>query len=434
MNTHEFLNKYKLNPEAVDMKDVTNTFLQEMSMGLFHKDRQSSLPMLVNYCSDEVLIEPESSIIVIDMGGTNFRTCLVSFDKNKKATISDYQKTRMPGVCSEVSAKEFFSAIADETERLLPKSNRIGFCFSYAAETTADLDGVCLFFSKEVKAPEVVGKPIGAELLKELSRRGHDVSDYKVAVVNDTVATLLAGMAGSVGKTYSSYVGFILGTGTNTAYVEQAERINKVEDKHGLKRMIINVESGNFNYSVSEIDEQFRATTVDPSFYSFEKMISGAYLGPLVQFVIHKAIEEGIFSEIFVDKFDTIDTIDTVKLSEFLDSPFKTDNPLGFCVMDVPKDRIALYKILDAFVARSAKLTACNLAAAILKSGQGLDPTMPVCINADGTTFYRLRNLKRYTDMYLYEFLTKECRCYYDLINISDSPIIGSAIAAFCLK
>jgi hypothetical protein len=34
-------------------------------------------------------------------------------------------------------------------------------------------------FSKEIKAPEVIGKPVGKTLLEELARRGHDVSTRK---------------------------------------------------------------------------------------------------------------------------------------------------------------------------------------------------------------------------------------------------------------
>ena len=45
--------------------------------------------------------------------------------------------------------------------------------------------------------------------------------------------------------------------------------------------MIINVESGNYDLTISPLDRKFFDTTKDPSIYHFEKMISGAYLGAL---------------------------------------------------------------------------------------------------------------------------------------------------------
>ena len=107
-------------------------------------------------------------MIVIDAGGTNFRTCLVTFDHNLNPVISDFRKSRMPGIEREVSAKEFFSIIADETERLIDKSDRIGFCFSYAATILPDHDGIPECFSKEIKASEVLGKHLGKEILKDI--------------------------------------------------------------------------------------------------------------------------------------------------------------------------------------------------------------------------------------------------------------------------
>ena len=65
---------------------------------------------------------------------------MVTFDENLSPVISDFHKSRMPGIEREVSASEFFSVIADETERLIDLSDRIGFCFSYAAEILPDHD------------------------------------------------------------------------------------------------------------------------------------------------------------------------------------------------------------------------------------------------------------------------------------------------------
>ncbi|MFA6905423.1 MAG: hexokinase, partial [Sphaerochaeta sp.] len=211
-NTTAFLSKWGIEAASIDMKSLLATFLSEMEKGL-ENESGSSLKMIPTYTEVVSGLAKGEPVIVLDAGGTNFRTCLVTFDEQGLAHIEDFRKVSMPGVKEEVTAQQFFSTFADEVERLIDKSDKIGFCFSYAAAITEDHDGIPLVFSKEIKAPEVIGKKVGASLLSELARRGYDVSKKKVAVLNDTVATLLAGQGAPSDTDYSGYIGFILGTG-----------------------------------------------------------------------------------------------------------------------------------------------------------------------------------------------------------------------------
>ena len=79
-------------------------------------------------------ISEGENAIIIDAGGTNFRSCLVTFDAAGTPTISEMEKTRMPGVERELSRKEFFEQFAVNLEHLKNKADRIGFCFSYPME------------------------------------------------------------------------------------------------------------------------------------------------------------------------------------------------------------------------------------------------------------------------------------------------------------
>lgn len=426
---NQFLLKHKLSPDSVDLDKIVDLFIKEMKFGLENKN--SMLPMIPTYTEEGKDIKSGESVIVLDAGGTNFRTCLVSFDENKQAVISDFKKVGMPGVKEEVSAKEFFSILADNVERLIDKSDKIGFCFSYAAEITEDHDGIPLMFSKEVKAPEVIGMKIGESLLKELASRGYDVSKKKVAIVNDTVATLLAGKAASEGQA-SGYVGFILGTGTNTAYLEKNENIKKINYKKEGSQ-IINVESGNLNTLFGDIDKGFLATTKNPDQYLFEKMISGAYIGPFSHYVLEEAIKEGLFSDEFASRFSKIDHLTTTKMSHYLEMCHNVDYDLVQCVGDNEDDAIALWIILEAIIERAAKLTAANLSSAILMADIGQSPRYPAIVNADGTTFYKTEFLEGYTKYYLHEFLEKKHRRYAKLVRIDDSPVLGAAIAGLSL-
>lgn len=427
-NVEDFLGRHGILPSEVDEKKVLSFFIDEMDKGL--KGEESSLQMIPTYCGLSGKIEPGDKVIVLDAGGTNFRTCLVTFDDDLQPQISDFRKVGMPGVKEAVSAKEFFGVLAENVERLIDKADKIGFCYSYAADITPDHDGIAKVFSKEIKAPEVIGMPVGKSLLEELALRGYDVSGKKVAILNDTVATLLATKA-KVNDICSGYVGFILGTGTNTAYAEVEKNIGKL----GLDnddRMIINVESGCLALELGDIDRDFLATTKDPERFWFEKAISGAYLGPFSHVVIRKACEEGLFTDGFVERFRKLDTLNTMVMSNYLEMPHNKDYAL-VSIVDNEDDATTLYEIIDTIIERAGKLTAINLTAAVLKSDIGTNPRYPVVINADGTTFYKTEGLEFYTRKYLDEILRKGYGRYYKIVSIADSPVYGAAIAGATL-
>ena len=426
MEAYDFLKKHGLRAEDVDSDKVLDFFSSEMKKGL--DGEESSLAMIATYTEAGNDIPDGESVIVMDAGGTNFRTCLVTFNDGV-AEISDFQKVGMPGAKKEVSKKEFFSILADNIQRFMGKSKKIGFCFSYAAEITPDHDGIPLMFSKEIKAPEVIGKRLGKELLAELAGRGYDTEGMTVSIVNDTVATLLAAKAAYKGDA-STYIGFTLGTGTNTAYVERNSNIKKLSLSEGSQ--IINVESGCLKLELSEIDEEFMKTTKDSNSYHLEKKISGAYLGPFALFVLKKAAEEGVFSSQSVEKLSGMNDLETKDVGGFLREAGDFSNPLSFFSAN-KEDAKNAYIIMRSIVERSGKLTALNLTAAVIASGEGDDPRRPVVINADGTTFYKTCFLEDYVKEYLDQILWKKEGKVCQIVSIDNSPTIGAAIAGLCI-
>ncbi|MBO4410003.1 MAG: hexokinase [Spirochaetales bacterium] len=409
-----FLDRHCLNTDSINMDDLCGRFLDAMKAGL--AGRKSPLAMIPSHCS--VCLPPSDgqSVIVIDAGGTNLRTCLVTFPAGGTPVISRFNRTSMPGIDREVSAAEFFEGLADAIEPLLDFSDRIGFCFSYAADILPDHDGIPRHFSKEIKAPEVIGRHLGKELLAELARRGHNVSAKKVLILNDTVATLLAAVTAPGAASYDGYLGFILGTGTNTACI-------------GPDGQIINVESGGMDICLGDIDRAFLDCTADPDRYLFEKMISGAYLGPLAYRVIEAAVKEGLFSGAFSDGFAALDGLRTRELNAFISED--PDCVLAKIAQD-DDDYDTLFEILGAFVSRAAMLTAANLASAVLITDFGKDEDHPVLINADGTTFHSIGMLKSLVTEYLDAYLSEKGRRAV-ITQVPDSPVLGSAIGALSI-
>jgi hexokinase len=79
-------------------------------------------------------------------------------------------------------------------------------------------------------------------------------------------------------------------------------------------------------------------------------------------------------------------------------------------------------------VERSAKLTAINIASAIIKSGSGNSPLKPVCINIDGSTYHKLYSFSEKCEAFLRDILNRRDLYFYP-INLDNAPILGSAIA-----
>ncbi len=422
----QFLQKYGVSADTLPMTEYCDWFLQEMKEGLANGN--SSLKMIPTYIEIGDSIPYDTDVIVIDAGGTNLRTALVRFSEKDGVCISDFRKCDMPGAKTEVSAKEFFHAFGDAVEPIFTKSDHIGFCFSYAAAVTPERDGRLIVFSKEIKAPEVIGKLVGSELLEEMHHRGY-TTQKRLTLLNDTVATLLACKGQPSTSEYSGYIGLILGTGTNTSYIERNSAIRKLDTLDPSGSQIINIESGNFAVPATPLDKEFFAITKDPEVYHFEKLISGAYLGSYGHMVLRKAIDGGLFSTSFSQDFlQKVSNLDTITMDRFLHSPNDRKNIITRCCAD-DEDAVLAFRLLDGVIERAAKLTAVNLAATVIQSQAGKDPRHPVCINIDGTTYYRTHNLKKYVEWYLHEYLEKEIGRYYEFVTIEQSPILGAAIA-----
>ena len=82
--------------------------------------------------------------------------------------------------------------MAGYVANVLDTSRNIGFCFSYPIEMFPNKDGRALYFSKEIKADEAAGQMIGQSLNLAIRRMGESGRKH-VVLLNDTVATLLAG-------------------------------------------------------------------------------------------------------------------------------------------------------------------------------------------------------------------------------------------------
>ena len=418
-----FLKKHGLIAADINIQKVIDVFTSEMFLGL--EGKESSLRMIPTYieADNEFLID--TPVVAIDAGGTKFRAALMKVKNNGEIDLTDMVNRTMPGIEREISREDFFNTIAAYVRPLAEKVNGVGFCFSYPTEILPDNDGILLQFCKEVQAPGVVGQRIGKNLLEALG-----MTDKKIVLLNDTVATLLAGKAATAGKDYDSYIGYILGTGTNTCYIEKNSNILKKPDLDPSGSQIINIESGAFGKAPrTDIDLIFDNTTKDPGRYTFEKMYSGGYLGGLCLTVLKTAANEDVFSPDTNRKIQSLLQLSAEEVNDYISFAVTGRGLLNTCVQN-KADEDNCMKIIDSLIDRASKLVAANLAAVILKTNRGKSPDRPILLTIEGSVFYKLHNLKSRFEKYFSKYLSGDRQRFYDFTEVPQSSLIGAALAA----
>lgn len=425
MTYREFIANSGLTATGEDFARWVEGFKSEMAVGL--AGEPSSLRMIPTYLCVEDLPRRGESVIVLDAGGTNLRVALMEFGpQGPRETY--FQTVPMLGTQGRLTVEEFYDHLAQLVAPIASKSRHIGFCFSFPCEILPDLDGKVLHFDKEVDITGAAGSILGQGLRAALERLGLP-HDHRMVVINDTVAAMLGAMAQSVGGP-GAYMGFILGTGTNICASFPNGDIKKLPALNAKPgSTIINLESGGFDkLARSAVDLAFDAATADPGTQVLEKLISGAYQGPMVLAYLRRATQDGVFTPSGGDKLGDIPRLTAKEISEFLLDP-QAPGALAAATRE-SADQEAVLAILDAFFRRAARLTAATLCAVLDATGQARDPQKPVNIAAEGTTFYKCPLLHKYLLEDMEELGAKGLGLYSRFVQGESPNLTGSALAA----
>jgi hexokinase len=337
--------------------------------------------MIPSYVSHRPTGKETGSYLALDLGGTNFRVCEVYLEGDskvrltqKKFTIPDYAKCGQSDVLFDFLADSVLTFI---TENNIPTESDIplGFTFSFPVNQTAIDKGYLMVWTKGFDCKDTINKDVVALLNEALARK--NVKVHVTALVNDTVGTLMSHAYNDPG----TFVGVILGTGTNAAYVEKVSAIPKwkggpVESGE----MIINCEWGAFDNErvvlpFNKYDQKMDEESTNPGQQTFEKMISGMYLGEIVRQVIVELVQRRIlfggvsspeietpykFETAYMSRIErdhTSDLLDTkMVLQELLNIPYPA-----------PRDRRIVRRICELVATRAARLSAVGVAAVVTK-------------------------------------------------------------------
>ena len=281
-------------------------------------------------------------------------------------------------------------------------------------------DAKLVSFCKEVKVTGAEGVAICDALARAIARRGIR-TDYRMAQLNDTVATMLGGMAVTDTRPYDGSMGFILGTGMNGCYAERTAAVKKYRGSaYRSADMIINMECGFYaGFAKGDVDRRIDALSEKPGDHPAEKLMSGAYLGKILAETLRRARAEGLLrSEIPAD----LEEIPMPDVNGFLAGETSClDTILA------REDRDPCRRIIEGIYGRAARLMAVMFTAIALHTGRGKE--RPMAIFLEGSTYQKSPLLKKSLTAEL-SAAEQTYGCRFRVLETVHPTLTGAAYAA----
>ncbi|XP_037355781.2 hexokinase-3 [Talpa occidentalis] len=373
---------------------VQTQMREAMAKGL--RGEVSSLRMLPTYVRATPDGSERGDFLALDLGGTNFRVLLVRVATGGVQITN--QVYSIPESVAQGSGQQLFDHIVDcivdfqQKQGLSGQSLPLGFTFSFPCKQIGLDQGILLNWTKGFKASDCEGQDVVC-LLREAIGRKQGVELNVVAIVNDTVGTMM-----SCGyEDPCCEVGLIVGTGTNACYMEELQNVASVPGDSG--NMCINMEWGAFGDDGSLdmlstcFDARVDQASINPGKQRFEKMISGMYLGEIVRHVLLHLTSLGVLfrgqqtqhlqtRDIFKTKFlseiesDSLALRQVRAILEDLGLPLNTD------------DALMVLEVCQAVSQRAAQLCGAGVAAVVekIRENRGLEE-LTVSVGVDGTLY-----------------------------------------------
>ncbi|XP_074784425.1 hexokinase-2 isoform X6 [Athene noctua] len=354
----KILEALKLSHEQ--LLEVKQRMRIEMENGLGKETHaEATVKMLPTYVCSTPDGTEKGDFLALDLGGTNFRVLLVRVRNGMRRGVEMHNKIYSIPV-------EIMQGTGEE--------------------------GILLKWTKGFKATGCEGEDV-VNLLKEAIHRREEFDLDVVAVVNDTVGTM---MTCGYEDPYCE-VGLIVGTGSNACYMEEMRNVELVEGEEG--RMCVNMEWGAFGDSGclddirTEFDLAVDELSLNPGKQRFEKMISGMYLGEIVRNILMDFTKRGLlFRGRISERLKTRGIFETKFLSQIESdclALLQVRSILQHLGLESTCDDSIIVKEVCAVVARrAAQLCGAGMAAVVdkIRENRGLD-FLKVTVGVDGTLY-----------------------------------------------
>ncbi|XP_036986765.1 hexokinase-2 isoform X1 [Artibeus jamaicensis] len=394
----KILESLKLSHEQ--LLEVKKRMKVEIERGLSKETHaMATVKMLPTYVCATPDGTEKGDFLALDLGGTNFRVLLVRVRNGKRRGVEMHNKIyAIPQEAMHGTGDELFDhivqCIADFLEYMGMKgvSLPLGFTFSFPCQQNSLNESILLKWTKGFKASGCEGEDV-VTLLKEAIHRREEFDLDVVAVVNDTVGTMMT--CGY--EDPHCEVGLIVGTGSNACYMEEMRNVELVDGEEG--RMCVNMEWGAFGDNGclddfrTEFDVAVDKLSLNPDKQRFEKMISGMYLGEIVRNILIDFTKRGLlFRGRISERLKTRGIFETKFLSQIESDCLALLQVRAILqhlgLESTCDDSIIVKEVCTVVARRAAQLCGAGMAAVVdkIRENRGLD-TLKVTVGVDGTLY-----------------------------------------------
>ncbi|XP_055454965.1 hexokinase HKDC1 [Psammomys obesus] len=378
---------------------VRDKMRAELEYGLKKKTHAlATVKMLPTYVYGMPDGTEKGKFLALDLGGTNFRVLLVKIRSGRRSVRMYNKIFAIPLEIMQGTGEELFDhivqCIADFLDYMGLKGAQLplGFTFSFPCRQTCIDKGTLVGWTKGFKATDCEGEDV-VDMLREAIKRRNEFDLDIVAIVNDTVGTMMT--CGY--EDPNCEIGLIAGTGSNVCYMEEMRNIELVEGDEG--RMCINTEWGGFgdNGCIEDIRTQYDKEVDEGSLNAgkqrYEKMTSGMYLGEIVRRILIDLTRQGLlFRGQISERLRTRGIFETKFLSQIESDRLallqvrRILQQLG--LDSTCEDSIVVKEVCGAVSRRAARLCGAGMAAIVEKrrEDQGLQH-FKVTVGVDGTLY-----------------------------------------------
>ncbi|KAM6056489.1 hexokinase-3 [Chlamydotis macqueenii] len=420
-----------------DLERVQGLMRREMELGLGQEtNAKSSVRMLPTYVCGTPDGTERGEFLALDLGGTNFRVLVVRVAEDSIRIASEIYI--IPTTITQGTGEALFDHIVEcivdfqVKQELIEQVLPLGFTFSFPCQQLGLDKAVLLSWTKGFSASGCVGEDV-VQLLRQAAQRKQHSGLKVVAVVNDTVGTMM-----SCGyDDPKCEIGLIVGTGTNACYMEEMRNVGTVDGQQG--RMCINMEWGAFGDNgclddiFTDFDRMVDEKTINPGKQRFEKLISGMYLGEIVRHILLALVEkEVLFRGMPCPKLQTRDIFQTKFLSTIEIDGLALRQVRGI-LQDLElqasfEDSGLVREVCQTVSLRAAQLCAAGLAAVVEKMRENRGLTrLAVTVGVDGTLYKMHPRFSQHLQQMLQELAPN---CIVTFLRSEDGSGKGAALVA----
>ncbi|KAI8099022.1 hexokinase-domain-containing protein [Halteromyces radiatus] len=420
-------------------KQIAKTLLSNMEEGLRSED--ACVAMLPSWLHSHPTGQETGDYLGLELTGALIRIYFVRFQGRGRLTTRQ-QKYKLTDTMKTSTLAGLVDTLADIVDQFLTFLGNsvttplhLGFVLSFPLHQTAINKASVAKWTKSFAITAYENKNVVELLQTALNRRSIPV--HVSAIINGACASLLANGYRSLDTLLSCTIS----NGTNAAYWEKLNAVKKLGTAKDDQETIVNTEWGSFGDNNREVlplsmyDNRVNRQSENPGVHTFEKMVSGVYLGELVRTIIVEFMDRRIlFAGQYTKELNTQYGFDTSYMGRIGMDEDENLNDTGHILEDIMglpptslDDRRIVKTICELVGQRAARLIGTAISA-IIDKRHALDDC--TTLSVEGIIYEHFPNFPRRLTETLRRIYGNESVERINIMVTKDGNGIGAALAA----